>query len=199
MAAANDIYKLAERTEDEDRKLAYMFPEYLFLNEDFTISLAGRSVEELLQYEYGYLRYKCINVISNENDLKSSLMIQISKDFFEWRSHSLRARDLSDVRVEICGFRISHRHYAVSPIAIRIRRSRDYLQTTASSEVDKLTYWIAHNLRGPVATLEGLINLARSPENNNELPTYLDYMSQQAERLDEKIQLMMGLARRIAK
>ena len=182
---------------EEYRKLAYMFPEYLFLDSDFSICLAGRGIEELLNYNYGCLRNKSINFLSDE-DLKSSMMIQMSENFFEWRSYSLKAGNMIDVQVEICGFRMTNVEHTISPIVIHVRRSRNHLEKTLNPEVDKLTYWIAHNLRGPLATLEGLINLAKMQNNTAEMKTYLNFMSQYSESLDEKIRLMTRLAGHIA-
>jgi hypothetical protein len=155
----------------EYRKLAYMFPEYLFLDSDFSICLAGRGIEELLNYNYGSLRNKSINFLSDE--------------------------DLKSFQVEICGFRMTNVEHTISPIVIHVRRSRNHLEKTLSPEVDNLAYWIAHNVRGPLATLEGLINLAKMQNNTAEMKTYLNYMSQYSESLDEKIRLMVRLAGQI--
>ena len=199
MAGEHQVNRPVIRTEEEYRKLAYMFPEYLFLNSDFSICLAGRSVEELLNFDYGALRDKSINFLSDADDLKSSLMIQISENFFEWRSYVLRASNALNVQVEICGFRMRYTQNTISPIAIRLRRSRNHLEQALSPEIDRLTYWIAHNIRGPLATVQGLINLAKIQDNGSEVDKYLGYMEEQAHRLDKKIKLMMRLASKIAK
>jgi nitrogen-specific signal transduction histidine kinase len=180
-------------SDDEYRKLTHMFPEYFFLSNDYSICMAGRNIEESLNYKYGSLRGKNINVLSDEDDLKSSLMIQISEDFFEWRRYTLKSNVSTKVEVELCGFRISSSKSRISPIAIRVRYSRNHLENTASPEVAKLTYWIAHNLRGPLATLEGLINLAKIQKNDTEVATYLDHMSDHAQRMDDKIRLMIRM------
>lgn len=187
------------RTEEEYRKLAYIFPEYLFLDKDYCICMAGRNIEELLNYSIGSLRNKHINFISNEDDLKSSLMIQISENFFEWRSYSLKSFTALKIDVEICGLRIGQSGKKESCVIMRIRNSRNHLERAASPEVNKLTYWIAHNLRGPLATIKGLINLAKIEKSNSEMNRYLNHMAQQAERLDEKIQLMIRMANKIVK
>jgi nitrogen-specific signal transduction histidine kinase len=186
-------------SEEEYRKLAYMFPEYFFLNSDFSICMAGRNVEELLNYNYGFLRGKSINILSDEDDLKSSLMIQISENFFEWRSYTFKGNASVTMPVEICGFRMGNSKKRISPIAIRVRSSRNHLESTASPEVDKLAYWIAHNLRGPLATLEGLINLAKIQKNDAEVITYLNHMAEHAQRMDDKIQLMIRMTGRLEK
>ena len=186
-------------SEEEYRKLAYMFPEYIFLSRDFTICMAGRSIEELLNYNYGALRDININALSDEDDLRSSLLIQISENFFEWRSYVLKSSNGLNVQVEICGFRMKCIQNTASPIAIRIRRSRNHLEQTLNPEVDKLAYWIAHNIRGPLATVQGLINLAKIKKNDSEVETYLTFMEDHAQRLDDKIKLMMRLVGKIKK
>jgi nitrogen-specific signal transduction histidine kinase len=187
------------KTEEEYRKLSYMFPEYIFLDNDYSIKLAGRNIEELLNYRYGTLQDKSINMISYKDDLKSSFMIQIAGNFFEWRTYLLKNKNEESVQVEICGFRMSQAESNISPIAMRVRISRNYLEPASIPALDKLTYWMAHNLRGPLATLMGLINLARTREDNSEIETYLNYMSTHAQRLDEKIQQMVRIANRIIK
>jgi nitrogen-specific signal transduction histidine kinase len=194
MAGGNESNHLVIRTEEEYRKLAYMFPEYLFLNSDYSICLAGRTIEELLNYGYGFLRNKSINILSDVDDLKSSLMIQIAENFFEWRSYGLKASNLVSVPVELSGFRMKQTRTMISPIAIRVRRSRSYLEQTSTPEMDKLAYWIAHNLRGPLATIEGLINLTKIQKIDPEVDTYLTYMSEHAQLLNERIKLIMRIA-----
>jgi len=82
---------------------------------------------------------------------------------------------------------------------MRIRVSRNHLESAAIPALDKLTYWMAHKLRGPLATLQGLISLARSRKDNSEIETYLNYMSTHAQLLDDKIHLMIRIANRIIK
>jgi nitrogen-specific signal transduction histidine kinase len=191
----NDKFSMI-KDEEEYRKLSYMFPEYLFLDRDFSICLAGRGIEELLNYNYGFLRNKSINFLSDEGDLKSSIMIQMAENFFEWRSYLLKAGNMVSVEAEICGFKATKLEYAISPIVIHIRRSREHLEKNSTPAVDDLTYWIAHNLRAPLATLEGLINLAKIQNNTAEMEMYLAYMSQNAESLDDKIRMMVRLTSR---
>jgi nitrogen-specific signal transduction histidine kinase len=188
---------LAFPSEGEYRKLAYMFPDYLFLDKDYVIRLAGRGVEEMLDYNHGSLRDQGISFLSDADDLKSSIMIQISENFFEWRSYTVRSKRGDSVQVELCGLKIGTPAISISPIVIRMRWSRNHLESTTHPEVDKLTYWIAHNLRGPVATIKGLINLAKDPCDAIELSSYLNYMARETQRLDEKIRLMVRLAGKI--
>lgn len=101
--------------------------------------------------------------------------------------------------MEVCGFRMSEVPGRVSPIAIRMRHSRNHLESIASPEVDKLAYWIAHNLRGLLATLEGLINLAKIQKNDEEVVTYLNHMADHAQLMDDKIRLMVRMTGRLRK
>jgi hypothetical protein len=132
--------------------------------------------------------------LSNGNGQNEEWLKKIHHD--EWRSYLLKAGNMINVEAEICGFRTTNLEYAISPIVVHIRRSREHLEKNSSPAVDDLTYWLAHNLRAPLATLEGLINLAKIQNNTAEMKMYLTYMSQNAESLDHKIRMMVRLASR---
>jgi signal transduction histidine kinase len=62
--------------------------------------------------------------------------------------------------------------------------------TKANTELDKFVYSVSHNLRSPISSILGLINLAKS-ENPGTLDSFLQYVSmieQTITRLDEIIQ-----------
>ncbi|HYC83863.1 MAG TPA: histidine kinase dimerization/phospho-acceptor domain-containing protein [Chryseosolibacter sp.] len=184
------------KTDEEYRKLAYMFPDYIFLDNTNHIHLAGTSIEEQLHYCYGFLRNKDINLLSNDVDLGSTLAVQVQSDTVEWRSYHLKGQGVS-ILVEVSCFRMTEE--AESMVSLRVRSPRNVLQDGCSAEADTLTYWIAHNLRGPLATIQGLIHLAGIESTSEEIRAYLTFMAQQAKRMEEKIKLMMRLARKSVK
>ncbi|HYC87438.1 MAG TPA: hypothetical protein VEB86_19530, partial [Chryseosolibacter sp.] len=140
-----------------------MFPEYLFLDRNYKICVAGKTVEGLLQYGSGFLQNKCINFLSRKKEVKSSLMIQIAKNFFEWKAYTLKAKDGRAVEVEICGFKPDRG--TNSAIAMHVRCSRSNFPATSSLESEKIARWISGNLRNPLAKIQNLINLALINKN----------------------------------
>lgn len=55
------------------------------------------------------------------------------------------------------------------------------------SEVDQFIYRTAHDLRGPLATIKGLINLMKIRENNEELDHFVTLLETHANLLDERL------------
>ena len=54
-------------------------------------------------------------------------------------------------------------------------------------EIDKFIYRAAHDLRGPSATIKGLIDLIQIRENNDELDRLIQLVDSHANVLDEKL------------
>jgi nitrogen-specific signal transduction histidine kinase len=184
------------KTNEEYRKLAYMFTDYIFLDSAFNIHLAGTTIEEQLHYCYGTLRNKDISILSDEVDLRASLIAQVEIDMVEWRTYQFKGNGLT-LLVEVSCFKMTEE--AGSLISMRVRNPRNVLEESGSAEAEKLTYWIAHNLRGPLATIQGLIHLARIESTSEDIKAYLTYMRHHAKRLDEKIKLMMRLAGKVTR
>lgn len=56
-----------------------------------------------------------------------------------------------------------------------------------NEELDRFIYNSSHNLRGPLARIQGLLNLCKMPNKHAELVTYLELMEKCAENLDSAI------------
>jgi nitrogen-specific signal transduction histidine kinase len=195
----HDSFKrnIKSTNDEEYRKWSSRFPEYLFLDRDYRIFMAGKTVEELLQYQNGSLQNKDVNVVSEKNELKASLIIQSSKNFFEWKEYSLKARDGRAVKVEICGFKTDRG--PEEAIAIRLRCSRSNFPVTSGRAAKKIARWISHNLRTPLAAIQVLINLALVSENEEDLKTHIIRMAVQVQQLDTKLKRMIRFANKVFK
>ena len=56
-----------------------------------------------------------------------------------------------------------------------------------NEELDRFIYNSSHNLRGPLARIQGLLDLCKMPHQQEELNTYLKLMEKCAENLDDAI------------
>lgn len=63
-----------------------------------------------------------------------------------------------------------------------------------TAELDAFIYRAAHDLRGPLATIKGLINLLKIRENNDELERFLLLIDSHANKLDERLFQLVYLA-----
>jgi nitrogen-specific signal transduction histidine kinase len=185
-------------TNDEAyRKWSFMFPEYMFLDHDYRIFMVGKSVEELLQYQNGSLHNEDVNVMSEKNEFKASLIVQSAKNFFEWKEYVLKASDGRTVEVEICGFKSDRGPEETT--AIRLRSSRNNFPVTSGVAAKKIARWISHNLRAPLVAIQVLIDLALISKNEEDLKAYIKSMAVQAQQLDTKLKRMVRFANKVFK
>ncbi|MEL6842647.1 MAG: ATP-binding protein [Bacteroidota bacterium] len=82
-----------------------------------------------------------------------------------------------------------------------IREARQALQeqneelVKVNRELDKLVYSTSHDLRAPLVSVMGLINIAKIEENPKAREKYFDLMSKSLNKLDDFIKDIMGYSR----
>ncbi len=76
----------------------------------------------------------------------------------------------------------------------RITQQNKMLEKT-NSELDQFVYSTSHDLRAPLMSILGLIDLAKVTENRDELISFLDLMSNRVNRLDEFIGEIIDFSR----
>lgn len=75
-----------------------------------------------------------------------------------------------------------------------LRRQNDEL-LKVNNELDNFVYSVSHNLRGPLASLMGLLNIAREEDKECKLAGILDMMGKTMFKLDETFREILDFAR----
>ncbi len=70
---------------------------------------------------------------------------------------------------------------------ITARKKIEEELTIRNSELDNFVYKVSHDLRAPLSSILGLVNLAKLPNNTDGLDQYLDIVGKKAEQLDHFI------------
>ena len=78
-------------------------------------------------------------------------------------------------------------------ITERKKTERELVQT--NQELDTFFYKASHDLKGPLASIMGIVNLARLEDSSDELPRYLDMIESSTKRLDNTLLDLIELAR----
>lgn len=76
--------------------------------------------------------------------------------------------------------------------AAELREQNDAL-TKSNRELDTLIYHVAHDLRSPLSSLQGLIELMRAEKDPEQLQRYIDLQEKTIHKLDQFIQEVMHL------
>ncbi|HSZ25134.1 MAG TPA: HAMP domain-containing sensor histidine kinase [Cytophagaceae bacterium] len=96
---------------------------------------------------------------------------------------------------QICCFLLNGFHFSEEGVHyvvlfwndISIYHHYEKLYLGKEVELDTLVYKLSHDLRGPVATLKGLMQLAKSDISKDNCATYMDMLLLQAEKMDATI------------
>jgi signal transduction histidine kinase len=79
----------------------------------------------------------------------------------------------------------------------RILQEQNMQLTKAHKEIDSFVYSVSHNLRSPIASVLGLVNLAKQ-ENNRSVPDtmkYLDLIEKSVKKLDDTIKEILDYSK----
>lgn len=68
-------------------------------------------------------------------------------------------------------------------------------EASYKKEIDNFIYYAAHELRGPLATIRGLINLVKIRQSNDELERLIQLIDSHATKLDERLFRLTYMAR----
>lgn len=71
-------------------------------------------------------------------------------------------------------------------LAEEVRAKNEHLEKT-NAELDRFLYSTSHDLRSPLSSIKGLVNIARMETSDHKLVGYLDMMNDRVEKLDSFI------------
>src|SRR5688572_4946959 len=173
--------------------LQTIFPDSIILKNHFKIlSVSGR-ITNALEYQAQDLVDQRIDILSDSKSFTSQLEQELSKGFFDNLVVSLKGKRKT-VDCKISGFYMGLISDINDIAILKIKPITDseVLNTQLESsrnELDEFVYRTTHDLRGPLATMRGLINLMKLESNTT--PDSLKYLVQlletHAQTLDERL------------
>jgi signal transduction histidine kinase len=177
-------------------ELIAVFPESIILDTEFRIRAAGRWVEETLGYTSTDLFHRTLDVF--QLGLENTIREKLVAGYFEEGDFILLSKSKREVMTGISGFYLGIFADVNGYIILRLIHSgagKGYEPHYALDEdFDEFVYNAAHSLRGPLATIKGLINLARVSDQQKELAYVLDQLGIFSEKLDDKLHKLILFA-----
>lgn len=164
------------------------------LDENGDVVQINKGFEELFGYELSELKGRSLNefIVPEEletegNDLNSIItnnkIIRIES--------SRRRKDLTMVSVIIYGVPVYLEDKTICIFGVYVditsqKKVEDELKVR-NTELDHFVYKVSHDLRAPLSSILGLVNLASMPGNNDNPAEYLSLIGQKADQLDHFI------------
>lgn len=174
------------------KKLPSIFQDSMVVDLSFNILVTSQNLLALLEFSDAELIGKSLNYLSQSRDLAKELKEELQNGYFHEIEVELLTKQNRKVRVGISGFYLGLITDINGRIILRIKNLQEVTSVKDQLEkkrveLDEFIYRIAHDLRGPLATILGLINLLKIRKDNNDLDLILNMVDTHAQRLDERL------------
>jgi len=200
MTSGEDISGVLISDESIRQKLPSIFVDSMVVDQNFNIFVISQNVLDFLEFTMDEIRHKNINYIAGNSDLAACLKKDLSQGYFEEKKISLYSKGNRKISIGISGFYLGLISDINGYIILRVSNLDEIelinqqLQQK-KAELDNFIYRTAHDLRGPLATIKGLINLLKMKENVEELGRLLPMIDAHANKLDERLFQLVYLAK----
>lgn len=174
------------------KKLPSIFVDSILVDQSYNVVVAGQNVLDLLEFEMDYVSGKNLNYLTGTENLVARLQDVLTNGHFDDVQATLFSKTNDKIRVVISGFYLGLISDINGYIVIRIRKLDEHehiihqLQKK-TEELDNFIYRTAHDLRGPLATIKGLINLLKIGEDIIDFKRIVPMIEAHANKLDERL------------
>jgi light-regulated signal transduction histidine kinase (bacteriophytochrome) len=169
-----------------------IFVDSILVDNEFNIVIVSQNILDFLEFSATELAKKNLNYVTAQIDLISELKEEISRGYIDERVTTLSSKTNQPFKVVVSGFSLGLISEIRGYVILKVKRLDEVTEIEEklqkkSAELDKFIYRTAHDLRGPLATMKGLINLIKIREDNLELDRFILLLDAHANRLDERL------------
>jgi PAS domain S-box-containing protein len=166
----------------------------VMLDENGKVHLVNRGFEQMFGYDRNELRGHNLNdfivpeELRNEGiDLNNLITSNQVVSIESVRKHRSGKR----VNVILCGVPVMMENQTIGIYGVYVditdRKSVEEELKIRNTELDNFVYKVSHDLRAPLSSILGLVNLARLPGNTDNPMDYIDIIGEKVEALDHFI------------
>lgn len=180
-------------------KLNSFFTDSVILRLDHTIQAVGSEVEQLTGFTSGALAGQPFARMCADEAFRKSLDTELRSGCFTDSVTTFLLKDNQPVSVCISGFYLGLISDINGYIILKVKlfeNSASLKQelVTKKLELDTFIYRAAHDLRGPLATIKGLVNLMRIRQGDNEVDELNELIEVHANKLDDRLFKLLYLS-----
>ena len=173
-------------------KLNSFFTDSVILKTNYDIQALGSEVETLTGFASGELCGQPFSHICEDLTLRRTIEEEMRNGYFEGITTSFLDRQNQPVKVCISGFYLGLISDINGYIILKVKILEDntYLKkelVIKKQELDSFIYRTAHDLRGPIATIKGLVNLLKMRKGNHEVDELTSLIEVHANKLDDRL------------
>jgi len=180
-------------------KLNTILADAIVLDLGLGIAAIGRDVELLMGATSEEMRGEQFTAICGGGNIRAILEERLKSGYFHGLEANLWTRRGESCSVSLSGFYMG----LISDIngfiilKVKLKDDNSVLKTelfTKKRELDTFIYRAAHDLRGPLATIKGLVNLLKIRKSDIEVDELTNLIDVHAEKLDDRLFKLIYLA-----
>jgi hypothetical protein len=180
-------------------KLNTILADAIVLDLGMGIAAIGQDVELLMGATSDEMRGEQFTAICGGTNIRVILEERLKSGYFHGLDANLWTRRGESCNVELSGFYLGLISEINGYIILKIKLKDDnsVLKSelfTKKRELDTFIYRAAHDLRGPLATIKGLVNLLKIRKSDIEVDELTNLIDVHAEKLDDRLFKLLYLA-----
>jgi hypothetical protein len=178
-----------------------LFPDSLFLDKDFRIIGLSVNIQRTLGYSIKEIEGKSISHIESSGHFEDVLRQQLQNGYFNDKKIHVNKKRGGTICYSVSGFYLGILAGEGSGLIILRFNNQEELENLdhtlrqTKSQVDDFIYRTAHDLRGPLATIQGLVNLLKMRKDDVEVDRFIYMIEANSKILDERLHQMVYLAK----
>ncbi len=194
-----DITQSLISTRDNKHRMGSIFPDSVLLDNQFNIISISQNILEATGYTQLDVKGKSISIFSFASDFKTLVDDRLQSGYFEEHPFEVRCKNGETLLYSISGFYLGLISDINGLIVLKFMNQDEIDQmndklAVKTKELDDFIYASSHSLRGPLATIKGLLNLASIAEAKDEIDFLVKQMHVFADKLDDKLHRLIYVA-----
>ncbi|HTJ49606.1 MAG TPA: hypothetical protein VL443_09150 [Cyclobacteriaceae bacterium] len=192
-------YELSLSSTETHQRIGSILSDTILLDVQFNFISISHNILESTGYSHDELLGSPFSILSRRANIQKLLEEKLNPGSFQNEHIEIQSKSSGTIMYAVSGFYLNQLSNSSELILLKLRNldeinlMYDRLEAKTAG-LDRFVYLSAHSLRGPLATIKGLINLAkisRDPVEMNFLMTQLDSY---AEQLDDKLHRLIYFA-----
>lgn len=180
-------------------KLNSILADSIVLKMDLTIGGIGQDVEALMEVSSEEVQGESFADVCLDTDIQQRIEKALLNGYFVDMDANLWTRGGHACHVALSGFYLGLISDINGYIILKIKLKEDnsFLKKelfTKKREMDTFIYRTAHDLRGPLATIKGLVNLLKMRKTDIEVNELTALIEVHADKLDDRLFKLLYLA-----
>jgi hypothetical protein len=177
-----------------------LFPDSIYLDKEFRIAGMSDNICAHLGYTNEVLVGKSVSVLQPGGTIEQLFRERLQRGYFNDEPITLTACDFQTTNYSVSGFYLGLLTECNGIIVLRCVNkeeveSMERQLSNTKKHIDNFVYRAAHDLRGPLATMLGLINLLKIRNDDSEVNRFIDMIEMHGKKLDERLHQVVYLSK----